>query len=569
MRFSLFLLACGAAFGQAGTGTLSVTIREKPSGETIPAMVCITSTADGTWRVPPDGTIISPTPVTGNQQIAGWAAGPDEWKPDQPGPVRLVKNSPIPGVTMEMRQGGSYAAYAGLPALPYWNEPVAYFVPGPFTIKLPPGKWRLAVAHGTEHLPVFQEIAIAAGQTVQRTVEMVRWVDMPKQGWYSGDPEFHDWRDKPWRNDFILTWARAQDIHMTSILSYSATRTNNGHPQMGYGKNFRYQKGNYALASGHEGPRPGPTEQGHLMQLNTTSIVRDMQRDHLMGKVCDEVHQQGGLCGYAHLGWSEGMAQGRNPGMHASWDSAMNVIRGKIDFLEILQFRQLGTETFYDFLNMGIRLTALAASDVTGGDTLGESVTYAHTGPAFSPDAWYAAVKDGHTFVTNGPMLTLTVGGGMPGDKIDVHKNAKVRIKVQASAPAAMGAPKLLEVVAEGKVIKTVESSNGRSTELKADFEIPVAGSQWIAARVKTENSGIAHTSPVYLIVNGESFADRTNLPKLVAKEMEILDFAEKRLHNPEFVKRGGYSEAELPVLFEAIQDARGKYKALLANAGK
>jgi hypothetical protein len=240
MRFGLLALACGLACAQ--TGTLSVTIREKGMGETVPAMVCITSVADGTWRVPPDGTIVSPTPVTGPQQILGWAAGPGQWLPDQPGPVRIVKNSPIPGVTMEMRQGGSYAAYALAPALPYWNEPMAYFVPKPFTITLPPGKWRLAVAHGTEFLPVVEEIAIAAGQKVERKIDLVRWVDMPKQGWYSGDPEFHDWRDQPWRNDFILTWARAQDIHMTSILSYSATPTNIGHPQLGYGKDFRFQK---------------------------------------------------------------------------------------------------------------------------------------------------------------------------------------------------------------------------------------------------------------------------------------------------------------------------------------
>src|SRR5690242_15271230 len=105
MRFALFLLACGFACGQSGTGTLTVSIKDKSTGHLVTAMVCITSTAHGTWRVPPDGTIVSPTPVTGNQQIAGWAAGPNEWMPDQPGPVRLVKNSPIPGVTMEMRQG--------------------------------------------------------------------------------------------------------------------------------------------------------------------------------------------------------------------------------------------------------------------------------------------------------------------------------------------------------------------------------------------------------------------------------------------------------------------------------
>ena len=217
---------------------------------------------------------------------------------------------------------------------------------------------------------------------------------------------------------------------------------------------------------------------------------------------------------------------------------------------------------------MGIRLTALAASDVTGGDTLGESVTYAHTGRTFSPDAWYAAVKDGHTFVTNGPMLSLTVGGGMPGDDIDVRKDAKIRIIARASAPPAMGAPQLLEIVARGKVIKTVESANPKQSELKAEFEIPIAESQWIAARVRSQNGAIAHTSPVYLIVDHKSFADRSQLQELVAKHLGILQFIEKRLHNQQFVERSRYSEAELPVLFQSIEDARAKYQAVLAAGG-
>jgi hypothetical protein len=113
-----------------------------------------------------------------------------------------------------------------------------------------------------------------------------------------------------------------------------------------------------------------------------------------------------------------------------------------------------------------------------------------------------------------------------------------------------------------------VESSNERQSELKTDLEIPVSESQWIAARVRTYNEGIAHTSPVYLIVNGQSFADRSQLPQLVDKRIAILDFVEKRLRNPQFIGRSRYSEAELPVLFAAIKEAREKYQAALSAGG-
>jgi len=552
-------------------GTLHVAITDKATGKVVPAIVCITSVTDHTWRVPPDGTIVSPHAVTGDEQIAGWAAGPGtkEWLPGDPGPVRLTVPGRPPGLPEDQRPVPQ-PSYEGLPAMPYWNEPVGYFVARPFIITLPPGKWRLAVGRGVEYLPVFEEFAIAANQKLERDIKLARWVDMPRMGWYSGDPEFHDWRDQPWRNDFILAWAEAADIHMTSVLSYNKTPTETGHPQMGYGRTFRYQRGDYALASGHEGPRSNVAEQGHMLQLNTTSIVRDISKDHLMDLACDTIHQQGGLCGYAHLAWAHivtsRMGQGQE--IHPNWDDNINTVRGKIDFFEILQYRQLDVENYYDFLNMGIKLTALAASDVTGGMTLGESRTYVYTGQSFSPDAWYAGLKEGHAFVTNGPMLLLTVDGKMPGDEVHVAKNANLRIRARAWAPEAMGSPKVLEVISHGKVIRSVESHDAKQSELTAEFELPAGESQWIVARTTTYNQGIAHTSPVYVIVDGVSFADRAQLPQLVEKRTKILDFIEKRLRDPQYAQHNGYSAAELPHLLETIQDARAKYRAILATGG-
>jgi hypothetical protein len=563
-------LAVYPMLGQSDIGTLRVAISDKASGKVVPAIVCITSKADNTWRVPPDGTIVSPHPVTSKEQIAGWAAGPGtkEWSPGDPGPVRLTANVPVPGIPTEQRQD-VYKVYAGLPAMPYWNEPVAYFVAKPFTIALPPGKWRLAVSRGVECLPVFEEFTIAPQQKVEKDIRLTRWVDMRQQGWYSGDPEFHNWRDKQWRNEFILAWAEAADVHMISVPSFSKTPTEIGHPQMGYGKDFRYQKGDYALASAHEGPRTAESEQGHLMELNITAVVRDTSRDHLMDMVCDAVHKQGGLCGYNHLAWLS-IYNRLHPEqeIHPTWDASINTIRGKIDFFEILQFRQLGVEDYHDFLNMGVKLAALAGSDVTGGEMLGESLTYAYTDHNFSPDTWYAAVKQGHTFVTNGPMLTLTVGGRMPGDEVRVRKNANVRVRARAWAPEVIGAPRVLEVVSHGRVIRKVESHDPKKSELTADFELPPSESQWIVARTTSFNAAVAHTSPVYVIVDGASLADRAQLPQLVENWLKVLDFVEKRLSDPQYTRRRGYSASELPLLLESIQDARAKYKAVLAAGG-
>src|SRR5579864_6904266 len=183
---SLAGVAPYAIEGQSDTGTLRVTIRDKATGQIVPAMVCITSLADNTFRVPPDGR--APAKFMRNVDLiqARWKsieyiAGPDrKWFPGDPGPVLIMNGAFKDNPTRDLW-------YYGGPAIPFWKEPAAYFVSEPFNITLPPGKWRLAVMRGFEYLPVYEEFTITPGQTVDRNVQLARWVDMARQGWYSGD----------------------------------------------------------------------------------------------------------------------------------------------------------------------------------------------------------------------------------------------------------------------------------------------------------------------------------------------------------------------------------------------
>jgi len=74
-------------------------------------------------------------------------------------------------------------------------------------------------------------------------------------------------------------------------------------------------------------------------------------------RLFDRVHELGGVTGFAHQGMS----------FHGYRGMALNTLRGKNDFLEVAQFcvpeGPLALEHYYMFLDLGIRLTALAGSD--------------------------------------------------------------------------------------------------------------------------------------------------------------------------------------------------------------
>ena len=75
---------------------------------------------------------------------------------------------------------------------------------------------------------------------------------------------------------------------------------------------------------------------------------------------------------------------------------------------------------YYRYLNLGFKLPASAgaASGVVG-NPLGYNRVYARVASSqtFDPPTFFAAMRTGQSFATNGPMLFLKVNGHLPGGK--------------------------------------------------------------------------------------------------------------------------------------------------------
>ncbi len=255
------------------------------------------------------------------------------------------------------------------------------------------------------------------------------------------------------------------------------------------------------------------------------------------------------------------MYQPPGSGFFVRRDMTLNIPKNKVDFAEICEFGDIGEQLYYEFLNLGFPLTASAGSDVPWGNTVGTSRVYVYTGKQFDPDAWFAALKAGHTFVTAGPMLEFTVNGELPGSEIQAHPGDVLRVKAAAFGGPVL--PQYLEVVAQGEVVRSAARG-----QLSLDFTIPVRGSTWIAARCAG-----AHTTPVYVKVDRRKFWKVEQVGALVARRLEQLKEVEElttqeiaishlgNWDNPEAMKNGAAQ------LRERIQAARAIYQDLLRRA--
>ena len=416
----------------------------------------------------------------------------------------------------------------------YYLQPDgAFYVDGAFEASVPPGAYTLTVSKGFEY--VQQSVALdVRANGLAREIKLERWVDMPARGWYSADDHIH-LRRSPADDAAIVRWIAAEDIHVGNLLQmgdFWATYF----AQYAFGAKGRFAEHGRWISPGQEDPRT--PEVGHTISLGASQYVR-MSRDYYAyDRLFDRVRELGGVTGFAHQGMS----------FHGYRGMVLNTLRGKNDFLELAQFcvpeGPLALDHYYMFLDLGVKLTALAGSDFPWcgrgpayglpGPPLaqiGNARFYTHVGAPLSFDNWFAALKAGRTFVTTGPMLLLTVNGRMPGDTVDVAPGTRVRVSAEALGHATQVPLQSLEIIGHGRVLARAD---GRGTaRLVTEVEIPVDHGMWIAAKAQGGTAQVAHTTPVYVTVNGGGFANATTLAARLATAEQYLQELEAELAAP------------------------------------
>ena len=395
-----------------------------------------------------------------------------------------------------------------------------------------------------EFIPIREEFVVEEGQAQIRTVRLKRWVDLPHRGWYSGDVHVHHPTRTAGQRAFLLHYARGEDLHVVNVLEMGHHRGTD-FKQQGFGPEFRTQQGDYALVSGQEEPR---STFGHVIGLNTTALARDLSTYDLYDLAFQRLQaQEGAVVGFAHFSWN---------GCDLPRGFPWYVTTEGIDFVELLQFNTINTLDYYDYLNLGFRLAAAAGSDIPWGSTLGECRTFVYTGDSFDLDRWFAGLKSGHTFVSNGPALEFFVDEKLAGSEIELEAAGVVKVRARAWGHPAVGVPDVLELVGNEGVLHRVERVADDQRELELTCELDVDTSQWLAVNVRCGNGAVAHSSPVYIVVAGEPTWSRSRSRAIVAKQLKAIGQIEKEFSTG--------SDERSRAIRERLQRARSYYSKLL-----
>lgn len=411
-----------------------------------------------------------------------------------------------------LRQTKLRSAYGQAQPWPHRNRYI-FYVDGAYRDKLSPGVYTLIVAKGPEYRWAVSAFSVPEhGVPEPVVVRLERAIDMPARGWFSGDGHVHLARNRR-DNDHILSFLKAEDIHLSNLLRADNIGARH-YEQYAYGPGGRFGDGRHAIAPGVEGPRTA--QLGHVIALNPTRALYDPRTYFLYHRQLQAYHAQGALTGYAHVGADE---------FRASSGLALDAPLGHVDFVEVLQNGRLGTELWYELLDLGYKVAPTAGSDFPYYDQPGAVRNYVSLDGAFSIDSWFDGLRAGRTFVTNGPMLQFSVQGRPPGSHVSVPKGGTLSIEASGWLNPDLGMLRSLEVVSCGKVVATRAIADGTVWQVA----VPAAGSGWIALRAKGSNSTVAHTAPIYVDGgDGRSWC-RDRVPGLTDRMLARLDALEKR----------------------------------------
>lgn len=382
----------------------------------------------------------------------------------------------------------------------------------PFTVELPPGQYVFRAERGKEYFPAEERVEVRETET-KVTLQLRRWIDMARRGWFSGDTHSH--RPLTEMTNVML----AEDVNVGFPMTQWVT-VDNTSPL----------KANRV---------PAPVPRGEVLAIDPTHLIYPLNTEYEIFTTDGKSHTLGAILILGHkTPFDEGVppvasvaAKARREGAlldlekHSwPWSIAMVPVMN-VDLYELSNnhvwqtefgygswttnaagkymnlemdakgftewgWIDFGFQTYYALLNAGFRLrpTAGTAAGVHP-VPFGFGRVYVKQANGFSYDSWMKALDEGRSFVTTGPMLFVEVNG------------AKV-----AGAVEGIRELERIEIVLNGKVAKPVAPANRKSDGVyRSEFKeaVEISGTSWIAVRAFEKNGGrknlFAHSSPVFL----------------------------------------------------------------------
>lgn len=458
------------------------------------------------------------------------------------------------------------------------GEETHYFhAMGNAALTLPAGAATIRVWHGLQHSVETRTVIIAANGKVAAEIDLRPQAPAGFAGWQSADVHVHMNYGGTYRNtpERMVAQAEAEDLDVVfstivnkeqrfpDIAYYSPVPDPASKPDMVLVPAQEYHT-SYWGHLGLLGLKDHFLLPGFAAYPGTG--LASLYPDNVA--IAELAHRQGALVGYVHPFDPPG-----EPNTYSTNAEAVNAPLGLIDYYETVGFADFRTSVaiWYRLLNLGFHIAAAGGTDDMANyaslrGPVGLNRTYVipqgpQTTLAERRDAWLAGLRAGHSFATNGPLLTFTLDGHEPGETIELPAGGGTLD--WRGAMTSIFAVDHVEVVQNGKVLASLKlGKDGKAAA--GSGRIPVGASGWVLLRAWSAKDQpdlldlypYATTTPVYVNV-----ADKPARSPTDAKYMlDWLDLIEKSAR----ASQDYNTPEERQTVLDHIARARAAYEKML-----
>ena len=453
---------------------------------------------------------------------------------------------------------------AGQPRFDGQNGNVFFYSPGVIELELPVGDVRVLATHGFSTIAQTATRKTREGRTETIEIEIPAPLWNPaSDGWYSADLHSH----LNYGGPYLLT---PEDIILdmrSEALDLSTPQLANLHTRFIDTEWWNWRRNQLPMIVfaqevrshflGHVGV-VGADSLFHPWYFGPGYPVYD-DIDLPNSAALQFARSHGGVNSYVHPVSTKDPFPADAAPNGLPLELVPDALLGDVDTLEVtcLWSDELGTsEAWYRLLNLGIPIAPSAGSDTMHNFyrtmAIGATRIYAKPEGAMNLPNYLEAVRRGHSFVTNGPLIKFSAGGAEAGGVISATADQQIEWKLEAASSAPV---EKVEILVNGRVVWSSQglSEAGRKT-FAGKVKAPTGG--WIVARIyggatrppMADSYPFAHTAPIWFGRTGSS--DPTAAKMSAQDLLRWMDVAEKRMDQ-------GYSGAKVDNLKKRFVEAR------------
>ncbi len=376
-----------------------------------------------------------------------------------------------------------------------------FIAPGAFEMQLPAGEYKILADRGPEYEPVEMTVTLTEEAPTALTILLKRWIRMLDTGWWSAD--FHVHQDVP----DVQEWLEAQDLNLAVVMGLWGRRDHwFGRPLPANNVEVYSPERRMSLGNA-EDVRSGGVSTMHLLRKKIDMENLSPWSPTGVDIVRLAMAQRYVPAGFPWIDMEKPFWKESPVVMALATPNSIGLLHSNFLKYGLLDYaawgRQPDTRNYpgrdgfvnysldlvYRYWNLGFDVAPTAGSaSGEAANPVGYNRVYVHMDEPFTMEGFYRNLRQGRSFVTNGPMLFF--------DAYEINGNQiMVNVDVQSRAPLDR-----VEILADGKVVQAFPAPDGR-TSFQTDVVIRSGIHRWVAVRAfekSDETVVMAHSRPIF-----------------------------------------------------------------------